>query len=93
MQPIFSNSFLSHYLAEFKLSSITNIRTKILIIKGLIEELESGKLQSLKEEEIKPRFLHQFFGDILDFNYNNISNWFLREEKNLLLMQQNPILH
>ena len=61
MQPIFSNSFLSHYLAEFKLSSITNIRTKILIIKGLIEELESGKLQSLKEEEIKPRFLHLIF--------------------------------
>ncbi|WP_445748865.1 hypothetical protein [Polaribacter sp.] len=81
MQPIFSDNLLSHYISDFRLSSVTNIRRITLLIKGLVEELESGKIISSKEEEIKSRFLNYFFGDILGFNYGNSRKWQLREEK------------
>jgi len=80
MKQIFSDNFLSHYLSEFRLSSITDIRGITLSIKGLIAELDSGKFDSLKEEEIKSRFVTTFFGDILGFNYGNSNKWLLREE-------------
>ncbi|MDR6300633.1 hypothetical protein [Mesonia maritima] len=35
----------------------------------------------MKEEEIKSRFLTEFFGDVLGFNYGNSLFWTLREEK------------
>jgi hypothetical protein len=79
--PIFSDGFLSHYLPEFRLSSVTDIRGINIILGSLIEELESGKIESLKEEEIKSRFVSSFFGDVLGFNYGNSSKWQLREEK------------
>lgn len=52
-QPIFTNIFLSHILSDFRASSITGIREITQIIKSYIQELESGKLESFKEEEIK----------------------------------------
>lgn len=78
---IFSDNFLSHYTSDFKLSNVTDIRGITLIIKELVKELESGKIESLKEEEIKARFVDSFFGDILGFNYGNSNKWQLREEK------------
>ncbi|WP_353150376.1 hypothetical protein [Chryseobacterium sp.] len=78
---IFSESFLSNYLYDFKLSSIPNIREIQIILRNLIEELKSGKLERLKEEEIKSRFITSFFGDVLGFNYGNSNQWMLREEK------------
>jgi hypothetical protein len=78
---IFSDNLLSHYTSDFRLSSVTDIRGITLLIKGLVEELESGKIESLKEEEIKPRFVNMFFGDILGFNYGNSNKWQLRDEK------------
>lgn len=81
MHPIFSDNLLSHYTSDFRLSSVTDIRGITLLIKDLVEELESGKIESLKEEEIKPRFINTFFGDILGFNYGNSNKWLLREEK------------
>jgi hypothetical protein len=79
--PIFSDSFLSHYLLDFKAYSFTNIRAISLTLKALIKNIESGKTQSLKEEEIKSQFITDFFGDILGFNYGNSNKWQLREEK------------
>lgn len=79
--PIFSENFLSHYLVDFRLSSVTDIRGITLHIKRLIKELDAGKIDSLKEEEIKSRFVTVFFGDILGFNYGNSNKWLLREEK------------
>lgn len=80
-KPIFSESFLHKYLYDFRLSSIPNIRHINMLIVNLIKELESGKFDSLKEEEIKSRFVSTFFGDILNFNYGNANEWMLREEK------------
>ncbi|HRQ30549.1 MAG TPA: hypothetical protein PLU49_10780, partial [Saprospiraceae bacterium] len=81
MQPIFSDTLLSHYTSDFRLSSVSDIRGITILIKALVEELESGKIESLKEEEIKPRFINTFFGDILGYNYGNSNKWQLREEK------------
>jgi hypothetical protein len=79
--PIFSANFLALYLPDLKLSSVTDIRKKTLILQDLITELHSGKIGSLKEEEFKSRFINSIFGDVLGFNYGNSKRWQLREEK------------
>ena len=79
-EPLFTDNFLSQYLSEFRASSVTDIRGITQIIKSYIQELESGKLETLKEEEVKSRFINNFFGDVLGFNYGNSNEWQLREE-------------
>jgi hypothetical protein len=81
MTPIFSDNFLSHYISDFRASSVIDMRGITLLIDSLIVELESGKIESMKEEEFKPRFINTFFGDILGFNYGNSNKWQLRDEK------------
>lgn len=83
-KPIFSEFFLSKFLYDFKLSAVPNIRRIKNLVEVLIKESESGKINSLKEEEIKSRFVTTFFGDILNFNYGNAHAWMLREEKKSL---------
>ena len=82
--PVFPEYFLNKYLYDFKLSNVPNIRQIKALLESLIRELESGKFDSLKEEEIKSRFVINFFGDILNFNYGNSDRWMLREEKKSL---------
>jgi hypothetical protein len=83
--PIFTDNFLSHYISDFRISSIPDIRGISIIIKSLVQELETGKFETLKEEEIKSRFITQFFGDVLGFNYGNSNEWLLREEKKSII--------
>lgn len=80
MQPLFTQDFLSNYIPNFKLSNVPNIRLARNIIDNLIRELNSGKIENAKEEEFKSRYLNEFFGDILGFNYGNSNYWTLREE-------------
>lgn len=80
IQPLFTEDFLSNYIPNFKLSNVANIRLARNIIDGLIKELHSGKIENAKEEEFKSRYLNDFFGDILGFNYGNSNYWTLREE-------------
>ena len=74
MQPLFTQDFLSNYIPNFKLSNVPNVRLARNIIDGLIKELNSGKIENAKEEEFKSRFLNEFFGDILGFNFNYCSD-------------------
>lgn len=83
--PIFTDNFLSHYISDFSISSISDMRGILNNIKSLVQELESGKFETLKEEEIKSRFITQFFGDVLGFNYGNSNEWLLREEKKSII--------
>lgn len=78
---IFSRSFLEPHLQNFKLSEIANIQIILVKIKELIDELKAGKFDSLKEEELKSRFVITFFGDILGFPSDSPDKWLLREEK------------
>lgn len=80
-QPIFPLSYLNPSLQDFKLSDIANIQTILVKIKELIDELKAGKFDSLKEEEVKSRFVITFFGDILGFPSDSPDKWLLREEK------------
>lgn len=80
MLPLFTEDFLTNYIPNFKLSNVPNVRLARNIIDGLIKELNSGKIENAKEEEFKSRFLNEFFGDILGFNYGNSNYWTLREE-------------
>ncbi len=90
LRPIFSDDLLSKFISDFRLSSVTNIREITLLVSGLLEEFESGKIESLKEEEIKSRFINTFFGDILGFNYGNSNNWRLRDEKKSIIDGTKP---
>ena len=56
MKSIFTDNFLSHILSDFRASSVTGIRDITLIIKSFVQELESGKIEKQKEEEIKIPF-------------------------------------
>lgn len=78
--PLFTENFLSHYLLDFKLSNTSNIRRATDTLKRLNLELKSEKINNAKEEEFKSRFLNEFFGDVLGFNYGNSNFWTLREE-------------
>ena len=81
MNPIFSDKFLASHLADFSLASIPGIRDSKIEIDRFIQEIKSGKIASLKEEEVKTRFLETLFGKILGFNYGNANHWLMREEK------------
>lgn len=67
-------------LARFRLNQFADMRAKQEILSEWITQLQSGKLVSLKEEEIKSRFVTDFFGEILGFNCGNSRSWQLREE-------------
>lgn len=68
MTSLFPSETLRGALARFRLSSVTDIHEKQDIINEWVEQLQSGKLESLKEEEVKSRFVTEFFGDVLGFN-------------------------
>ena len=81
MTALFSSTFLRTVWTEFQLANVPGIRAKKESLENLLSELISGKLESLKEEEVKSRFVNIFFGDVLGFNYGNANAWLLREEK------------
>lgn len=81
MNQLFPQNTLSDYIDDFRLSSVSNIRHIRYSIEGLVSEYKTGKINSLKEEEFKSRFLIEFFGNILGFNCGYSEMWLLREEK------------
>lgn len=81
MEPIFTQNVIENYSQNFNLADAPSIRRIKLILDGLISESKAGKLETLKEEEIKSRFVTSFFGDVLGFFYGYSENWLLREEK------------
>lgn len=80
MKTIFPQELLQDFYSNFKSSNVPNFSSKRTIIEDWVNELKSGKLNSLKEEEVKSRFINNLFGDVLDFNYGNSNYWSLREE-------------
>jgi len=79
-QTIFSIKELKSKIKSAFVDGIPNKKEKIEIIKNWQESIISGKVINSKEEEIKPFFLTQFFGDILGYEYKNSTNWNLRLE-------------
>jgi len=77
---IFSPDILDQYMSGFRSVNQNGYHSKKEIIDGWIQMLTSGTLKSLKEEEIKSKFLNSFFGDVLGFN-GNAERWSMREEK------------
>jgi hypothetical protein len=80
MNVLFPPEHLLAPLARFRLSQFADLRAKQAIITEWITQLQSGKLVSLKEEEVKSRFVTDFFGEVLGFNCGNSQTWQLREE-------------
>ncbi len=79
-QTIFSIKELKSKIQSAFVGDIPNKKEKIEIIKNWQESIISGKVLNSKEEEIKPFFLTQIFGDVLGYEYKNSENWNLRLE-------------
>ena len=77
---IFSLELLNKYHSKFKLSNTSDLKTKKEVIEQWIKELNSGKLNSLKEEEVKTRFIIDIFGKVLGYKFDHSKKWHLREE-------------
>lgn len=78
--PLFNPNFLRVHQAQFNLNSIPGIREKKEVIRMWQSDIESGKLLLQNEEEVKTRFISDFFGVVLGFNYTNSHSWYLRIE-------------
>ncbi|MGB4773738.1 MAG: hypothetical protein WBP45_01075 [Daejeonella sp.] len=87
---IFSKAFLEQYLADFRLSAVTDITRKKEILSNWLESSESKKLKRFKEEEIKSRFILEVFGEVLGFNYKNSHKWLVREELKTIVDATKP---
>lgn len=88
--PLFTGQFLDSYLSGFQLSNLVNIYQIKEVIGNWNQVLANGKLENLKEEEVKSRFLMEFFGDVLGFNYKNSGKWLYREEVKTLVDGTKP---
>lgn len=74
-QTIFSIKEIKRKVDKNFTGNIINLKEKIDIVKNWQENILSGKVANSKEEEIKPFFLTQFFGDILGYEYKNPTEW------------------
>jgi hypothetical protein len=90
LEPIFSADFLEPYLAEFRLRSVSGIDAKMKVLRRWQEEVRSGKVKKLKEEEVKSRFISEIFGLVLGFNIHNPLNWQVREEHKVVVGATKP---
>lgn len=81
IMPLFTKRFLVGCMSEFDVLSIVNIENVKESVRDINEELVSGKILTLKEEEFKSCFVNTIFDDILGYRARNSHNWNLREEK------------
>lgn len=79
-ESLFSETFLKERLAAFDLAGVVNISGIKRTIRNLNDSLSGGKLDYMKEESLKSRFLMELFGDVLGFNYKNVGQWLFQEE-------------
>ncbi len=79
-QTIFSVKELKSKIKNAFVDGIPNKNEKIKIIENWQENILSGKAKNSTEQELKPIFLTQFFGEILGYEYKNANNWNLRLE-------------
>lgn len=78
--PIFTSEFLETYLQNFKLEQVSGIFEKKQIILGWQQQQASGKLAAMNEIEPKSRFIGDIFGKVLGFQFEDASQWLIREE-------------
>jgi hypothetical protein len=79
-QAIFLDRIYKQKLSNFSLDTIPDLTAKKKIIEKYIRALRSGRIERTKEESIQADFLNKFFGDILDYDYNDPFCWNLEKE-------------
>ena len=89
-KPLFSQEFLSQYLSDFNLGHVVGINRIKSVLDNWRGASKKGKLDLIKEESIKSRFLMEFFGEILGFNYKNTDQWLYHEELKSKVGQTKP---
>jgi hypothetical protein len=76
---IFSIKELRQKVKTFT-DNIPKLEEKRKLILQWQEAIYSGKVYVAKEEELRPDFLHTFFGNILEYEYQNAHTWQLQLE-------------
>lgn len=79
-QTIFSTKDIKRRLKSFLSGKIQKRYEKLELIQNWQQNINSGKIIKQKEEELQSRFLHTFFGEILEYDYKNPEEWNLIEE-------------
>ena len=77
---IFSRKEIKKKVKNFVFSKIGDRAEKFLLIKNWQENIKNKKIYHQKEEELQSQFLHTFFGNILNYNYQNAEKWNLSIE-------------
>ena len=72
---IFSTKELNSKAKAAFPNGILDFEEKLKKIENWQENIYSGKITSLNEEELKPLFLSLFFGEILDYDLQNPNVW------------------
>ncbi len=77
---IFADKYFKQKLDNFNIEDIPDIELKKNTISKYIKALESGRIESTKEESIQADFLNNFFGDVLGYDYKDSQKWNLEKE-------------
>ena len=77
---IFSKKDIKLKIAGAIVTDIPDKKDKTELIVNWQNNIISGKINKIKEEELQANFLHTFFGKILNYNYSNPKKWNLSIE-------------
>ena len=77
---LFDPAQIKHELRSFHLDQILDLPRKRKLIRNWVNEIQSGKIMLLKEEEVKHRFLMDIFGTVLRYTSSDPINWNQRPE-------------
>lgn len=77
---LFDSEFLKREVVSFLPDSINDLQQKKAILQNWIAELNSGRIENSNEDEVKPRFLHEVFGNVLGYSFDGAEFWNARPE-------------
>lgn len=75
MKNIFANKDFAQTELNAVMGDITQLEQKKKIILQWQKYIESGKIFQLSETQLDMSFIHQIFGDLLGYEYQNETNW------------------
>jgi len=80
-QTIFTEKDLELPLAAYDIQrEVSDFEDKKKVIENWIAQIQSGRIDSQKEEALQADFLNRIFGDVLAYDYRNPDKWLLEKE-------------
>lgn len=89
-QKLFSQQVFQEIIQEFDLSGVTAIDSKLKLIIGWAQRIQSGRLQQQNEISVATDFINEFFGEVLEYFYGDAYYWYLEKELKTHIDGQKP---